>query len=349
MSLAPSNGEHIDVRDADSESAWNDYVAQHADASPYHEYGFLKAVKSAFGRKTHPLVAYRGQQIVGILPLVQLKSLAFGNFMVSVPYVTYGGALFDDTSARQALVDAAIDKANTLGCKHLELRDLSPMDGLPVRTDKVTMQLKLPETGDQMFADFSKKLRAQIRRPKKAGAESAIGGIELLDDFYAIVSRKYRDLGVPIYGKDWFRQLLLWQPEHSHIAVVRLEGEIVAAGLLVGDRGRMEVPYAASVREHDKLSVNMLLYWAMIETSIERGYQHFDFGRTTPDSGTHRFKRQWGAEPVQLYWHYWLRDGGPAPKLNADNGKFGLAVSLWRKLPVWLANRIGPHIVKNLP
>lgn len=339
----------LTINEAPDPGAWDAYVDRHQQACVYHRIGFRSAMVRAFGRRMHYFAAQRGEQLVGVLPLVQLKSLAFGNFMVSLPYVTYGGALADGDTERRALMHAAIDKARALGCSHVEFRDLSPIDGLPVRTDKVSMHLALPDDPDELFKAIGSKLRAQVRRPRKSGAESLIGGVELLDDFYAVVSRKYRDLGVPIYSKRWFRALLEWRPDTSSIAAVVLDGKIVAAGLLIGDRDRIEVPYAASVREADRLSVNMLLYWAMMEHAIAKGYRVFDFGRTTPDSGTHRFKRQWGAEPVQLYWHYWLAQGGEVPKLNADNSQFGLAVRAWRRLPLWAANLIGPRIVRNLP
>lgn len=339
----------ITVSDSFEASEWDKYVSGHASGSAYHLIGFRDAITQSFGRQTHYLIAKREQRVVGVLPLVRLKSVLFGDFMVSLPYVTNGGALADGMEERDALVKASIARSQELGCSHLELRDMEPMEGMAVRTDRVTMHLPLPDDAEELFSKIGSKLRAQVRRPRKAGAESVIGGVELLDDFYAVVSRKYRDLGVPIYSRKWFQSLLEWQPENARIAAVKLDGKIVAAGLLIGHGDVVEVPYAASLREADRLSVNMLLYWAMMEHAIENGFKVFDFGRTTPNSGTHRFKRQWGAEQVQLYWHYWMADGGEMPQLNADNGKYGMAVSVWRKLPLWVTNMVGPQIVKNLP
>ena len=339
----------IHVESCSDGTIWDNYVSQHPQSSVYHLFGFRQAVTAAFGRESYYWLARQGDAVVGVLPVVRLKSALFGDFLTSLPYVTYGGALFDTAAVRDALVTHAIGSARELGCQHLELRDESPLPELAVRTDKITMQLALPGDPDVLFKAIGSKLRAQVRRPGKAGAESFVGGKELLDDFYAIISRKYRDLGVPIYSQRWFEALLDWRPDDSCIAAVKLDGKVVAAGLLLGYREGIEVPYAASLREADRLSVNMLLYWQMMQFSIDKGYKMFDFGRTTPDSGTHRFKRQWGAEPKQLYWHYWMRDGGEAPQLNANNGRYGLAVRAWQKLPVWAANAIGPRIVKNLP
>ena len=111
----------------------------------------------------------------------------------------------------------------------------------------------------------------------------------------------------------------------------------------------MEIPWASTVRDFNKISINMLLYWEVLKFAIESGRKVFDFGRSTVDSGTYRFKKQWGAEPVQLNWHYWLADGGELPQLNPDNAKFRMAINAWKKLPLPLANLLGPHIVRHLP
>lgn len=342
-------GAAIIVDDAASADRWDEFVASRPEASAYHLHGFKGVVERAFGRETHYLAATRGDDIVGVLPMVRLKSLLFGDFMVSLPYVTAGGALAGDEAVRRELVDAAADRARARGCSHVEFRDLAPMPDMPVRTDKITMHLALPDDPDVLFKAIGSKLRAQVRRPGKEGAETEIGGEELLDDFYAVFSRKYRDLGVPVYAKRWFRELMRWQPERCRIMAVRLGGRVVAASLVLGYGRSLEVPYAASLREADRYSVNMLLYWTMLTFAIENGYEVFDFGRTTPDSGTHRFKRQWGATPVQLYWHYWLDEGREMPQMNTNNSRYGALVAAWRRMPVWLANRVGPHIVKNLP
>jgi FemAB-related protein (PEP-CTERM system-associated) len=328
---------------------WDEYVAGHPDASVYHQAIWRDMIARVFSRETYYLMARRDGHTCGVLPIVRLKSMIFGDFLVSIPYVTYGGILASDAASRQSLLDAATELARTLGVSHVELRHTAALDGLAVRTDKVSMHLSLPDDPDALFSAIGSKLRAQVRRPRKEGAETVLGGAELLDDFYRIFARKYRDLGVPVYPKRWFREILQCQPAAARIVGVRLNQQIVAASLILGYRDRLEVPYAASLREADRYSVNMLLYWGMMEYAIGEGFGTFDFGRTTPGSGTHRFKKQWGAEPVQLYWHYWLAEGGEVPQLNTSNRKYEMVVNAWRRLPVRFANVVGPHIVKNLP
>lgn len=328
---------------------WDAYVANHPDASVYHLAVWRDMVARVFSRETYYLMARCDGSVSGVLPMVRLKSLIFGDFLVSLPYVTYGGILANDAASREALLNAAVELGQSCGVSHVELRHTEALDGLPVRTDKISMHLPLPDDPDTLFSAIGSKLRAQVRRPRKEGATTIVGGVELLDDFYRIFARKYRDLGVPVYPRAWFEEILQRHQGAARIVAVKLNEQTVAASLILGYRGMLEVPYAASLREADRYSVNMLLYWGMLEHAIAEGFDTFDFGRTTPDSGTHRFKKQWGAQPVQLYWHYWLADGGEVPKLNTSNRKYELVVNAWRRLPVPLANFLGPHIVKNLP
>jgi FemAB-related protein (PEP-CTERM system-associated) len=158
-----------------------------------------------------------------------------------------------------------------------------------------------------------------------------------------------RDLGTPVYAKNFFGTILRTFPKESRICAVSLKGVTIAAGLLYGFRRVVEIPWAGTDRRYNHLSPNMLLYNSALEYACQQGFLVFDFGRSTVDSGTYRFKQQWGAQPHPLYWYYWLAEGERMPELNPDNPKYKAAIVLWRQLPLRAANLIGPHIVKYLP
>jgi serine/alanine adding enzyme len=249
-----------------------------------------------------------------------------------------------------ALMQGATELAAQLGVRHVEFRERNPRPGSwPVRTDKVVMELPLESSAEQQWKTLGSKLRAQIRRPEREGAMVEQGGQELLDDFYAVFSRNMRDLGTPVYSRRLFEQVCKRFPGNTELIVVRIGGEPVAAGLLVHHGGTTEIPWASSLREWNRLGANMLLYWRAIRAAIDRQSDTFDFGRSSRDSGTYRFKAQWGAQPSQLYWHYWLPEGANLPSLNPENPRFALAVRTWQRLPLWLANRLGPLLVRKLP
>lgn len=332
-------------------AAWEDYVERHPRASIYHRAGWSGLIGDLFGHETHYWLARDcAGGVVGVLPLVRLRSRLFGDYLVSMPYFNYGGALGDSPVVEAGLMQAAAERAAELGIRHIEFRDtFSRGPGWPSRDDKVAMELALPKDPAELWKSIGSKLRAQIRRPQKAGAEAILGGAELVDEFYEVFSRNMRDLGTPVYPRGFFRAIAEAYPEQVRVVVVRYQGLPAAAGFLIGEGDRLEIPWASSLREHNRLAVNMLLYWHALESGIEAGYRVFDFGRSSVDAGTYRFKKQWGAQPSQLHWHYWLGDGGQLPNLTPNNPKYRLAVRAWQRLPLPVANWLGPRIVKNLP
>lgn len=196
---------------------------------------------------------------------------------------------------------------------------------------------------------FPAKLRSQVRRGEKEGMTIHVGGLDMLNDFYQVFSQNMRDLGTPVYRKQFFAAILSAFPKDATIAVVRYEGNPVATGFLYGFRHTLEIPWASSDRRYARCAPNMFLYGAVLKYACEQGYRCFDFGRSSKESGTYRFKEQWGAKPVQLHWYYWLRGGGPLPELNPQNPKYALAIRLWQQLPVSVTTMVGPMIAKYLP
>lgn len=332
-------------------AAWDAFTACHGSASLYHRYLWRRLIEAESGAKTYYLLARDGaNDVQGVLPLARLKSRLFGDFLVSLPYFNYGGCLAADRRTDRVLVDHAVELARRLGVSHMELRETTPRDGTwPTRTDKVNMVLDLAATEEAQWKALGSKLRSQIRRPERENPTIRFGGVELVPDFYRVFSRNMRDLGTPVYGRGFFERIAATEGSGAEIAVAYLAGQPAAAGFVVRHGTMTEIPWASSLREWNRVGINMYLYWQILKRAIERGDRHFDFGRSSIDAGTYRFKAQWGAQPRQLYWHYWLAPGRTMPALTPTNPKFNLAINIWRQLPVWAANTIGPRIVRHLP
>lgn len=329
---------------------WNRYVTANPASSIYHRAEWRDLIRKTFGHEVFLFSARDPDgSIVGVLPLTRLKSRLFGDFLVSVPYFNYGGAIGDHPLIEQKLMQAANELAAALGVSHIEYRDDVPREGIPTKTDKVNMLLPLPANEDALWNGFPAKLRAQIRRPQRENPQVLWGGKEYLDDFYAVFARNMRDLGTPVYGRYFFANILDTFPQESRLIVLRLNDRPVAAAFLIGQGERLEIPWASSIKDVNHLSMNMLMYWEVLRFAIREGFRYFDFGRSTRDAGTYRFKLQWGAQPVQLHWHYWLMDGCALPALNPSNPKYALMINIWKRLPVSLTKLIGPGIVKHLP
>lgn len=331
--------------------AWDRYVDAHPEGLNYHRYGWRQALTESFGHPSYYLMARDGDGAVrGVLPLVHLKSRLFGNVLVSVPFVNYGGLLTDTPEAATALLDAAVALREQLGAAHLELRHRRDVPlGLACRQHKVTMLLPLAPDPEAQWRQFNAKLRNQVRKAEKSGLTARWGGEELLDDFYEIFVRNMRDLGTPVYSRRLFAAVLSTFPDKSRIIGVYQGERVVAAGFASWYRTTLEIPWASSNKDFKTLCPNNLLYWEAIRYAIDQGFHTFDFGRSTPGEGTYKFKEQWGAQPHPLSWHYALRSGGQLPELNPDNPKYALAIRAWQRLPLWVTRLLGPPIVRNIP
>lgn len=329
---------------------WDEFVRNLDGASIYHLSAWRELISSCFGHQTIYLYAINSlNQFIGVLPLVRLKSRLFGDFLVSVPYFNYGGALAVNAEVESVLMNKAAGIANDLGVDHVEFRDDISRPDWPARTDKVAMVLPLPPTEIQFFDSLASKLRSQVNKARKQNLLVRFGGIDLLEDFYRVYSKNMRDLGTPVYSQSFFAKILTDFEQESTLIVLQHDGRPVSAGFLLASNETLEIPWASTLREANKLNANMLMYAEILCFAIKNQYRYFDFGRSSKDSGTYQFKKQWGALEKQMHWHYFLKPGEPLPMLNPNNPKFSLLIQIWRKLPVFVTNLIGPAIVKNLP
>lgn len=331
---------------------WDAYVANHKGSTAYHRAQAVAIGANAFGLRTFFLLARKdGARVSGILPLVEQSSFLFGRFLVSLPFVTYGGILADNPAIASALISRAINLARERKLDHVEFRHTAPIPNVPLpeRSDKVSMILPLPASHAALAKQLGAKLRSQIRRGEREAHEIIWGGRERIPDFYRVFAPAMHALGTPVYPRRFFEVVYDALSEVSDILIVKMKGRAHAVAFLVRHGNTMEVPWAVASPEAKRQSVNMRLYWELITHSIKKGAQAFDFGRSTVGSGTFKFKAQWGAEPHQLHWHYWVPEGEPLPKLNQANPKYAKAAAIWRKTPLWCANLLGPRIVRNLP
>lgn len=307
-----------------------------------------------------------GSVIVGILPLVHIKHVFFGNSLISIPFFDFAGILANNVQIEKDLLREAAALAKASGARAVELRHIQPLEALSsleqeagddalngsrcvTRSHKVRMTLDLPETSDELMKSFRSKLRSQIMKPIKGGLHAKIGGLELLDDFYRVFSINMRDLGSPVHSRSLLYHVLTVFPEKSRIIMAYKDSQPLAGSVVIAFRDVMENPWASSLRAHSKLSPNMLLYWTMLRHACDNGCRQFDFGRSTPGEGTFKFKEQWGAAPTPLHWHFFPLAGQSMDDGAGDEGgKRKIMVECWCRLPVWLTRIIGPHVRKYI-
>jgi FemAB-related protein (PEP-CTERM system-associated) len=330
--------------------AWDEFVTRHPDAQAPHLSGWKQVIEKSFGHSCHYLVARDHGRVRGILPLTHLRSKLFGSFLISMPYLNYGGIVAEEQETRQALFEHACELGKQRQAAHLELRHVAALlDNIPTKQHKVNMLLDLPDKPETLWDGFKAKLRSQIRKPQKDGLTARLGREDELQNFYRVFAINMRDLGTPVYSIKFFENILATFPRQAHICTIYREREPLASGLVFGFREVLEIPWASALRAYNALAPNMLLYWSVLEFAMQQGYRRFDFGRSTPNEGTYKFKEQWGAKPVALHWQYWLANGGALPEINPHNPRYQLMIRAWQKLPVGLTRLLGPAIVKNIP
>jgi serine/alanine adding enzyme len=346
MCDSPTAALVVSAASAGDAAAWDRFVTGRADASGYHVWRWRDVFERAFGHEPIYFAARVDGEIVGILPLVFIDSFLFGRTLTSLPFVNYGG-IVADSNAAAALLDAATRLARERRCRHIELRHVARrFPELPVKQHKVAMRLRVD---DRIWGRLDRKVRNQIRKARKSRLTVARGGVELADDFYTVFARNMRDLGTPVYARRFFDEVLRVFPERTRYHVVRLGDAPVAAGLTYRTNAVTELPWASSIRDHNTLCPNHLLYWSVIEAAIDDRSGVVDFGRSSPGEGPFNFKEQWGAEARPLHWEYRLIRGTAMPNASPTNPRFRLAIGLWKRLPLAIAGRIGPHIVRGIP
>jgi FemAB-related protein (PEP-CTERM system-associated) len=233
---------------------------------------------------------------------------------------------------------------------HVELRHTArQFPDLEARTHKVGMLLRLERDTAKAWESLDRKVRNHVRKAQKNQLTSRIGGAELLDRFYGVFARNMRDLGTPVYSRRFFAEVLAAFPDTARVFLVDSGDVTVAGAITLSHRDTLDNPWASSLREYRSLAPNTLMYWRMVEHAIETRHAVFDFGRSTPGEGTFQFKQQWGAEATPLNWEYVLANGRTLPNLSPSNPKFRAAIALWTRLPLAVANRLGPHIVRSIP
>ena len=327
---------------------WDAFGRRQAGWTAFHRLAWRPVIAGTYGLDC-PYLCARGADGVlrGILPLVRLKSVVFGHYLVSMPYVNYGGPLGDDESVI-ALANASDALAVRDRIRMLELRSARqlPID-LPVSHRKITVVLPLDGGAEAVFGRFKAKLRSQIRRPAKEGVEIR-SGADQVDAFHEVFSRHMRDLGTPTQPREFFRAIAREFGEDCWFTCAWLGGRPIAAGAGFRWDGEFEITWASALREYSRTSANMGIYWALIERAANEGLARFNFGRCSPGSATHIFKSQWGAVDEPLWW-YTGRGMGEASMPSPASAKFRLAVRVWQRLPLAVANALGPRIVRNIP
>ena len=335
---------------ASAAAEWDQYLLQHPGGNFYQRYGWKNINRKNFGHECFFQAAKQQGKIVGLMPMVHIKSHLFGNILSSMPFVNFGGLCSDSDAVTESLLDDARRLTAQCNADYLEIRSAEHYDqALPAATHKISMTIDLDADPDTLWNAFKSKHRTNIRRVYKNNVRVAQGRHELLDTFYSLISKSWKGLGTPIYRKSYFADILDTFPDETRIFIAYQDDTPVATAFNAYYKGIVEGMWAGALPEQRSTQANYVLYWEMIRDACEKGFRHYHLGRSTADSGAEAFKKKWNAYGRQLYWQYILHRQQDIPQLNVNNPKFDLAIRLWKKLPLPVTTTIGPLLARSIP
>ena len=332
---------------ADDAARWDAYVFAHPQATFFHRAGWQRVIAEAFGHATHYLQAVRDGELVGVLPLVEINSRLFGHSLASLPFCAYAGILADDAAAEQALDSAAQALAVRLGVGAYECRNQTPKHAdWPTKDLYVTFKKAIDPEVEANLNAIPRKQRAMVRKGIKAGL---VGEIDAdTRRFFAAYSASVHRLGTPVFSRRYFERLKAEFGDDCEVLTITLDGQLIASVLSFYFRDEVLPYYGGGVAAARAVAGNDFMYWELMRRACERGLKVFDFGRSKRGTGSFDFKKNWGFEPTPLAYEYFLVNDTAVPDINPLNPKYRLFIRAWQKMPLALANLIGPHIVKNL-
>jgi FemAB-related protein (PEP-CTERM system-associated) len=342
------DGMRVTALTPDRSAAWDAFVRGTAGGTFFHLSGWRTIFETVFGFKTHFLIAERHGAIAGVLPLVHQKSLLFGSALIAAPFCVIGGPLAADDDARAALDKAAEALMAATGAAHIEYRSrTATRDGWAAKKNLYAIFSRaLSEKDEENLSAIPRKQRAVVRKTLQSGLVSEVD--RDADRLFRVYSESVRNLGTPVFPKRYFRTLLSVFGEDCDIVVILDAGQPVSAALNFYFGDTVLPYYGGGTVGARRNGANDFLYWEVMRRAAARGCRRFDFGRSKADTGAFAFKKNWGFAPEWLEYEYRLREGAQMPDNNPNNPKYALLVKTWKRLPLPIANILGPLLIRNL-
>jgi FemAB-related protein (PEP-CTERM system-associated) len=335
-------------------TGWDRYVAAHPSATFFHQSAWRDAIERAFNHRTHYLVAEQDGAVAGILPLAQVKTRLFGHTLISLPFCVYGGMLANDAATAAALAQEAAALGRRLGASATELRFLAePPEGFLDSAAwqrrpalYVTFRRAIAGDDDTNMKAIPRKQRAMVRKGIERGLTSTTS--QDIATLHRIYAESVRNLGTPVFHRRYFQILAEVFPTAMDVVTVSNAGTPVSAVMNFYWRDEVLPYYGGGTAAARSCYANDFMYWSTMRHAASRGARLFDFGRSKENTGAYAFKRNWGFSPTPLPYYFNLAPGRAIPETNPLNPKYRLMIAAWQKLPLPVANALGPFLVRGV-
>lgn len=343
-----ANVHRLAPNDPSGQAQWDAFVRACPGASFFHLSGWQRVIADVFRHPTYFLYAESGGQLRGVLPLAQVKSLLFGHALVSLPFAVYGGVAANDDEAAVALEREAQRLAQQLGAGHLELRNVVQRHAdWPVQDLYVTFRKALLDDEEANMLAIPRKQRAMVRKGLKNGLVSAIDpGV---DRFFALYADNVHRHGTPAFPKRYFQALRdTFGADCEVLTASSAEGRPLSSVMSFYFRDEVLPYYAGDDEAARDLAANDFKYWELMRRACARGVKLFDYGRSKQGTGSYAFKKNWGFEPQPLTYAAWTAPGARQRNIDPTDASYSRKIALWKKLPLPIANTVGPWIARGL-
>lgn len=338
----------ISAARASDQEAWCAFVEAHPEATLFHDWRWLAIIEESFGHTNRSLIAWQGENLVGILPLMEVRTLLFGHSLVSLPFCQWAGPLVENQETATRLRESAIQCAKELGISQLELRNTeSTQSDWPTQDQLyVLFKKQIADDDESNLKGIPRKQRAMVRKGIANGLSASPCDVEA---FYRLYTDNVHRHGTPCAPFKFFKAIhSAFASECEFLMVRDTDGADLSCVLSLYWRDEVFPFYAGDSERARARAANDFKYWEVMRRGVVRGSKTFNYGRSKRGTGSFDFKKNWGFEPEPLHYEYWLADGQALPSLNPSNPKFKLAIATWRRTPRWVVNRLGPVLVRGL-
>lgn len=334
---------HLETADR---ARWDDFVRQHERGTFYHLSGWRDVIGGYLRHPMFYLYIEQDGEIQGVLPLARVKSWLFGDALISLPFLVYGGPIGTTQEAVDRLIQSATDLARDLGVDYLELRNREQITGWPRKDAYVTFRKEIPDNPADALTSIPRKQRAVVRKAIKAGLDSHMDTDA--SRLYAVLSECKRNLGTPFFSQEYLQTIADTFGEECEILTVTKDESTVASVMSFRFREEILPYYGGGGLLARALGGNDFMYWKVMERACQQGLRLFDYGRSQKDTGPYRFKKYWGFEPEPLSYEYYLVKATEIPQLDPSNKRYRALIRAWTRLPLPIARFVGPHIARRL-
>jgi len=338
----------IKTLDDSSIQQWDEFVENSPSSTFFHKAGWKEVIEKSFGHKTYFLYTEDQGKITGILPLVHINSLLFGNSLSSCAFCVYGGILTDKEESYAELNKKACELAEQLGVDHLEMRNKTQLTPeRPYKELYVTFRKELEDDEEKNMLAIPRKQRAVIRKGIKAGLQSEID--QDVDRLYQAYSESVRNLGTPVFSKKYFSTLKqVFKEQCEIVSIVDKNGLLIASVMNFYFKDEVLPYYGGGTKYARAVQGNDFMYWEVMRRAVAKGIKIFDYGRSKEGTGSYRFKKHWGFEPKPLFYEFYLVKSDSIPDINPLNPKYQIFIAAWKRLPLVVSQAVGPWLAKDL-